>query len=406
MSILRKFNICDLFIGLWGLYMLQGVLYPSGIINQMLQLIMILWGIILACKCLFSAYKVPVFFRALSTLLLMYIVYGTVLIISGNNVVIVGVGSPSIHVYLQNSLNSLLPIFVYYYYSRCGKLNEDSIRYYFIILVPLIIVLFISEQSRLLADMNQDSITNNVGYMFLSLLPYVCFFHKKPVFQYVIIGVLLTFVVLSVKRGAIMLMLLGVCFFMFSPFNRFSTSRRILNFILSSSLIIFAIYFVQYRLNSSEYFFSRIESTLQGNASGRDDIYQLIWEEVSQEKSFAKFLFGRGANSTISIAGNYAHQDWLETACNNGIIGVGILLYFFISLLSLLYRSRSTLTTYMFNAFIILYFITIAKTMFSMSIQNLDLSQSILLGYFAYLSGRSDVRLKCDNMLKFSYPRI
>ena len=79
--------------------MLQGILYPQGIINQLLQLIMILWGIIIACKYI-SAYKLSNFLRALSVLLLMYLVYGTILMVSGNTIVIVGVGEPSIFVYL------------------------------------------------------------------------------------------------------------------------------------------------------------------------------------------------------------------------------------------------------------------------------------------------------------------
>lgn len=396
----KEFNRCDLFIVIWGLYVLQGILYSQGIINQLLQLIMILWGIIIACKYIFSVYNVPNIIRALSILLMMYIVYGAVLIMFGGNAVIVGVGAPSTYAYLQTSLNSLLPIFVFYHYSRLGFLTENRIKGYFIIFVPIIIALFIAAQNRILIETDSEEITNNVGYMFLSLLPYVFFFYKKPVFQYIMLAVLLVFVILSVKRGAVLLMMLGVLFFMFSPFNRNSYQRRILNLLLSVALIFFAFYFVQYRLNTSEYFVSRIESTLEGNASGRDLIYQSIWEEISQEQSLTKFLFGRGANSTIAIAGNYAHQDWLETACNNGVLGIGVLLYFFISLFYTLLKNKKTLSPYLLNAFICLCFITFSKTMFSMSIQNLDLSQSILLGYFVYKAGCADVRSKCHNMLK------
>ena len=94
------------------------------------------------------------------------------------------------------------------------------------------------------------------------------------------------------------------------------------------------------------------------------------------------FFFGRGANSTINIIGYFAHQDWLETFCNNGLLGVFILFRFFYVFGKSVWLSKKYFPVMMFFSFLILFFASFSKTMFSMSIQNLNICQSLLLGYF------------------------
>lgn len=43
---LKKLNRCDVYLALNLLYSMQGLLYPSGAFNQMLQLIIIIWGLV------------------------------------------------------------------------------------------------------------------------------------------------------------------------------------------------------------------------------------------------------------------------------------------------------------------------------------------------------------------------
>ena len=387
MSFLKNFNRCDLFVGIWALYMLQGVLYPQGIINQLLQLIMILWGMIVFGRYVFKQLKLSPFLKSVSMLCLMYIIYGVINILCGREDF--GSFHVSSFIYLKNSLNSLLPIFVFYDLSRRGFLTTDKIKKYIILFIPLTVVLFVKFQSLMLLDSGKDEMTNNLGYMFVSLLPYVYFFYRRPLFQYVIIGILMTFVAVAVKRGAILIFILGTVYFLFTTFKNGSRRKKIVNILLLLILITFVYYLIQYRIEASEYFALRIESTIDGDSSGRDVIYNTIWNEIIQETNVFEFLFGRGANSTIAIAGNYAHQDWLETLCNNGVLGGVVILYFFVSLLGLIKKSYRAIDPYMFDSFLTLSFIILAKTIFSMSIQNLDLYQSLLLGFLVYESTKS-----------------
>lgn len=376
-----SFNRCDWFVFIYSLYLLQDILYSRGIINQALQVIFVVWGLVIACKCVLTQPKAPHFLKAVVLLLIMFLVYGGIALVKGSIVVnrysqeLTGVN------YMQHALNSLLPIFVFYDYTRLGLLTSERIRKYLLLLLPMTILLFVKNMA--LADGKE--ITNNVGYMMLSLLPYVYLFHKSLSVQYLYLSILMFFVIFSVKRGAILIFAISVVYFLFALRKRVSLNK-IVNVLLSATFVGFAVFIVQSRIHVSDYFNERIAQTLEGNMSGRDVIYLSILNEITQDTDFINFMFGRGANSTMTIAGHLAHQDWLEIACNNGLIGVCLFVYFFLSLLRSLINAKRSLPVNLFDMFLTLSFIIFAKSLLSMSIHNIDLSLAILLGYLVYQS--------------------
>ena len=110
---IRIINKCDIFILITLLYYLQGVLYPSGIINQFLQLIIILWGLICAIKVFtYRGFKHPPL-TATYVLCGMFVIYGAFLLLFGNIHNMHIHDAPPQYIYLQVSLRSLLPIFVF-----------------------------------------------------------------------------------------------------------------------------------------------------------------------------------------------------------------------------------------------------------------------------------------------------
>lgn len=385
----KNFNRCDFYILLWALYYLQGVLYPQGIINQLLQFVMILIASIETIKLLSIRLKSPII-KSTLLLVLMYCVYGLWIIAFGDDII-----RTRDYVYLQVSLNSLLPIFMFYYYSRKGLLNERKIIIYTIIFLLVTIVSYFKNKYYVMAKFNEEDITNNIGYNFVSLLPLLFFYYKKPLLQYILLGVCGVFILMGMKRGAILIGGLSIVIFLYSNLKGESRKRKTITFILSIGIIIGAVYYVSNMLQTSDYFVKRIEQTAEGNSSGRDRIYGSIWEAFLNEPNSLYFLFGHGANSTISVAGDFAHQDWLETIYNNGILGGVILLVFFMAFGLTIYKQRHRFPPYMFYSFFILLFISFSKTMFSMSIQDILPPQSLLLGYFAYWSTRpkEEIRL-------------
>ena len=85
-------------------------------------------------------------------------------------------------------------------------------------------------------------------------------------------------------------------------------------------LIIAVALFVIKLMSESSYFAQRIDQTIAGDSSGRDDLYKSLWDILISEQDLFYILFGRGADATWALVGNYAHQDWLETFCNNGLL--------------------------------------------------------------------------------------
>ena len=375
---LKKINLCDGFVGLWCLYYLQNILYPQGIINQSVQLLMILQGLMPFCKC-FAERQKPVLIKALLLLMIMYMVYGVLVIMFGD-----GIKWTSDTDYLKNSFNSLLPIFFFYEQARQGKLTEKRIQIYTLIMLLVSIVFFNYMGQLLNLENDKDENTNNAGYLFTGLIPLVFFYYKKPVFQYLLLAIMMFYVMMGLKRGAIIIGSFAVAIFLLSGLRGKSNKRKFFSLLLSSVIVVGSMYYVEYLIANSPYFMRRIDDTLSGDSSGRDYIYNAVWNAVANEQNLFYILFGHGANSTILYAGNFAHQDWLETACNNGLVGVLILAFFFITFAVSVFRSHNYFQPQYYYCFLTLLIISFSKTLFSMSIQGLDIFQSLLIGYFTY----------------------
>lgn len=375
----KRINRCDIYIGLWVLYMLQGVVYSPGIVNQFLQLVMLLWGM----TAFFSYITQSIMHRSsiLRTtfiLIIMYAIYGSIHIMFGERMLV------SNYVYLQSSLNSLVPIFLFYSFTKNKYLTSDRIRIYLPIIIITCILLYYKKEASVMLKLNKEEVTNNIGYMFTSLIPFLFFYHKKIFLQYVFMVINLLFIFMGMKRGAILVGVLCTAILLYANLKESSRGIKILTISLSSVIVIGFCFYVDYLMGNSAYFALRLEQTLEGNSSGRDMIYGKMWDTLLQESNILYFLFGRGADYSVRIVGNYAHQDWLETFCNNGLIGVIILFSFFYSLGKSVLRSRRYFPPMMYYSFFALFIITFSKTLISMSIQNLDLYQSLLIGYFAY----------------------
>ena len=375
----KKINQCDVYVGLWCLYMLQDVLYPAGIINQLIQLIMLVWSMTALFKHLFQSTEHSSILKATFILIAMYVIYGTIHIMFDDPIMVQGQ-----HVYLQTALNSLSPIFLFYYFTKNGLLTSDRIRIYLLILVITCILLFYKKESQILSKTNKEEITNNAAYYFLPLIPFLFFYSKKPVLQYVFIGIILLYVFMGMKRGVILLGVISTMILLYANLKNSSRGIKALFVLLTIIILVGTSKYIDYMMSNSEYFMARFEQTLEGDASGRDVIYGNLWNTLLAETNPFYFYFGRGADSTLRVAGAFAHQDWLETFCNNGLVGVLVLFSFFYTFAKNVWKSKQYFPGMMFYSFFTLFIIIFSKTLFSMSIQELDVSETMLIGFFAY----------------------
>lgn len=377
----RKINQCDIYVGLWCIYMLQGVLYPPGIINRLLQLIMLLWSMTAVCRYVIQStkYSYSSILKAAFLLIVMYAIYGIIHIMFDSPIMVQGQ-----YVYLQTALNSLAPIFLFYDFAMNGKLTSDRIEIYLPIIIVTCILLYYEKESQVLLKTNKEEITNNAAYYFLPLIPFLFFYSKKPILQFVFMGTILLYVFMGMKRGVILIGVISTMVLLYANMKNSSRQTKFLFAMLTIVIVVGISKYIGYMINNSAYFVARIEQTLDGDASGRDVIYGTLWNALLSETRPLYFYLGRGADSTLRVSGAFAHQDWLETFCNNGLLGVIILFFFFYAFGMNAWKSRHIFPEMMFYSFATLFIIIFSKTLFSMSIQELDVSESMLIGYFAY----------------------
>lgn len=380
----KNINRCDLFVALNILYSMQGLLYPQGAINQILQVAIIVWGLMISSKYFLGIFKQTKLLKATSALVFIYSVYGVILILFGNSLIEHIPDAPARYIYLQVSLRSLLKIYVFYYYANKGFLTSLRIRVYAAMLLFSLVPNYYYQQAHIMTLYDRDEVTNNMGYTFLAIIPMLFFFNKKQFLQYFLLAIALLYIVFAMKRGAIAIGFVATVALILSNLFSNDNKHKFLSILFTVSLIVGAVFVTFYMMSESAYFVHRVEQSLSGDSSGRDNIYDTLWRNFLNEPNVFYLLFGRGADGTWSIVGNYAHQDWLETLCNNGIVGCVILFRFYLRFFIDAYRSRNLFSMNFFIAYMTLFFVSFSKTLFSMSIQEIELSISILIGFFTY----------------------
>ena len=93
----------------------------------------------------------------------------------------------------------------------------------------------------------------------------------------------------------------------------------------------------------------------------------------------------------MNVAGNYAHQDWLELACNNGLLGVLLALLFYITIFFTAYLHRNNLRKEYYTAFLMVGFMLFSKTLFSMSIANMKIWEIMPIAFLLWNVTNQDI---------------
>lgn len=384
----RLFESVNIYFALWCLYRLQGSLYPSGsIVSKILLLILMMWSLYIFFKVNMKGRQIPHYFRAVNAFLLVTTLYGVMLIISGQELYIteyINIKTSNLD-YLKHIYMSLLPVFVFYYYSIRGNVTMLNILIYIVILLLINLIGFFDErnQAMMLAiqnGRNVDGFTLNVGYKFLALFPLILLYNRKPILQYVLMIITLFLVVICMKRGAILIAAVCFIYFIYSMLRLAKGKQKVIAIIMSIVAILMTIYVISTLLSANDYFVHRIEQTLDGNSSNRDELYSSFINHFFSERSFLKFIFGNGANATLKIGMNYAHNDWLELAINNGVVGLVLYLWYYIALLLDRRKLKKENRNYA-NVIMMALIVMFASSLFSMSYSSVDKALAIALGF-------------------------
>lgn len=388
---MKKFlkNPCNIYISLLAFYSMQGTIIPTGgtIFSQLILLIAMLMGLYYTAKTRQMKGK-PIYFKGLNLLFVTLVVYGVILLLSDHHYIIKAKlfdNEVSKSSYLKSLFLSFPNIYTFYYFSRKNLLTESALRKWVIAFLGIAIFRFFdyqitSLQTLLLNGEDVEETTNNMGYLFVALMPGVVLFKNNIKLQYGIMIVCMTFVMMGMKRGAIIVGVVSLIYYLYFNFkyNNQISKGKVLFF---SILIIVAAYFItEHMIESSDYFMSRIAQTREGNSSGRNEIYEYFWNHFKNEMDTFKFLFGNGANATLDIGINYAHNDWLEIAINQGVLGLVVYAIYWLcfcrTIKSIKYnKSAKLVLTLTFISFFI-------KTLFSMSYTGYSLFSCTVFGYY------------------------
>ena len=380
-----KLNRCDWFIIVWVLYYLQGVLYSSGgAISTGLLGINLLVSIYCAIK-IWQMPNHPPYIKGLNLLVLMFSIYGFALILMSPSTIYYRMSGLSMasYNYIKSIYLSILPIYAFYYFSLKGYLTAERLRWWAVVFcISCVVSYYIYMQQAMEALLargsSQEEITNNAGYLFLSLIPIWVVYRRKPLLQYAGLAFCMAFILMGMKRGAILIGGVVVLYLIWQIIKNARGKQRVIVILLTAVLAVAGVYFVIDMMTSSDYFIQRLEATKEGDSSGRDSIYSFFWTYFTEKANFIHYLVGRGANGTLEIYYNYAHNDWLEIAVNQGLLGIIIYTIYWINLFNTWRQSTNIEAKTILALIGIIYF---AQTLFSMSYGDMTYVSTSVLGY-------------------------
>lgn len=370
---------CNIYILLWLIYNMQGILYPSGgIVSVSVLAILLVWSMYNAAQANRYAPK-PKFFKGLNALLLLFTVYGVYLMMLGPDIFITegDVGEVRKLGYLKEIYSSLLPIYSFYLFTKRGELDSSLFGKWFLAFIFVAVFQYVRSLQMSLISVGNDEVTNNEGYLFVALMPGLLLFRAKPIWQYVCVIAFLTLIFFSMKRGAILTGVLAVVYFFYYKFNHVAGRKKTIVFLALAIFVCVSCLMVSRLLETSEYFNARLQATLEGNDSNRSDMYSHLWNVFLYESNIIQMLFGHGAWGTLTVNMNFAHNDWLEILTNQGLLGIFVFLYYWWCFYK---SSRDAKSRDRHACLYLAFFICLAKTIFSMSYSDMNIYMTSAIG--------------------------
>lgn len=371
-------SISNIYLLLVICYQLQGVLYEGG--NTFSRGIAGFFFIFSAMMALYAniRYKLPVYFKGLNVLLGMFILYGVIHIstTSTDYVRETNLVYPSYN-YLLAICLSIMPIYVFYIATIKKEFDSKHILLWTFAIIVLSIAKFLTKSG--VDDVAE--VTNNMGYLFVGIIPLIPLLKNKTITQYILLIICMVMIILSMKRGAILVASCSLIPFIISQWKQNIGGKQIVLLVMTIAFFIGIVYFVQYMLQNSDYMLERLEATKDGDSSKRDLLFFDLWHYFTDNASLTEQLFGGGANRTLLVSDNYAHNDWLEILINQGILGIIIYVFYWIKFYQeqAFCRNIHELNNVRISLIICL-IASFLMTFFSMSYGDLPIGMTLALG--------------------------
>lgn len=369
------------------LYFLQGILYPTGsLLSQGLIASWFIIDIIFLLKYSIKPYKDEV-----AGVIILFCLMNTLYWLFSEKTI----GVIATITDLKNILVAFLTYFPFRYICKGNVINRIQFIIFLICLFVVFILSFYKNQYFLLEQASTDilGVTNNSAYKFVIMLPIISFLLPKNKILYGLLYIISLYLVIQgAKRGAILCLILQTLL-MLIYFFRISHKNYVRNIVFIAMFLTLVIIAANQMYESNEYLQYRIAGMMSGtddSGDARIDQYSAITSAVFNG-TLLNFIFGYGFDQTLSIAGNYAHNDWFELVANMGLLGVIIYLSFFIRLIWMYYKYRKIFDPEDKLMFFAALGIWLLRSMFSMSYLYMD--TFLLIVVFAYIQSKIEFKL-------------
>jgi hypothetical protein len=276
-----------------------------------------------------------------------------------------------------------LTYFPFYYFSYKSVVDEKQLKIFAVLsLLTLVAAFFISSREGVF-NSGRDDITNNGAYYLIAIIPLLGLYFDKFI-EFLFYGALLVLVLWGAKRGAILCATVEVLLFFYFYSRKSNSSTKLLTTVWVLVFIIGIVYISIDLFQDNDYLQQRYDQTVSGDSSMRDEIYSNALLQFGNQGVLNQ-LFGNGMNSTLSIIGGYAHQDWLELLIDNGFLGIFLYFSFFVTLFSYYRKKRKRMTQMERFIFLSATMGWFFRSMYSMGYFSIETSFFIMA--FGYLSG-------------------
>ena len=372
----KAFDACTIYLLLWALGYVQKMFISSSLISMLFYLPYMGMTLYYVVK-VFTNYRPKGVMLAFTAFFVVLLCYGLALVLLDNSV-------KDNKSFLMFIINNLAPLFAFYCFSRQGLLTEKRLLLWFIIFLVIATLDFYTAQRKGLALLAEEGsqyeeITNNAAYSMLGLMPFVFLLRKKPMWQYIFLAYVMFIVVTGLKRGAILISLFLLLWFVYAQTKSASRGKKVLLLSLTIAFLAIGWRFVMQFYENSDYFQHRLEATLEGSSSNRDWIYSTLWNHYINNGNFLQLVFGEGGFHTVNVSGYMAHNDWLELLIDCGLFGVVVYLIYWISFIRDWVRIKSDIIVYSMMGACFIF--TFMKTLFSMSFFSMPFYISMIMGY-------------------------
>lgn len=231
---------------------------------------------------------------------------------------------------LKSFLYANVTFYIFYLLTRKGMLTAKKLIFFAVLLTVVSYVNMVNNRIILMNMLEYEAqgMQMATGYVFTALLIYSLLIENVK-YRMLYMLPLLIFAMISAKRGAIVLAFILLVFILYYTYVAQSNKIKMKNiFALIVVLSVAALFVVDF-ISNNDFLMNRLDKTLEGDASNRQDMYPLLFSIISSPESIFHIFIGRGPAQTVNLIGNYAHNDWFEAMIDFGIIFVIAMFVFY-----------------------------------------------------------------------------